>query len=32
MVSEVMQKIEGFTGSAPQSDDITMMMITYKGS
>jgi len=31
MVSEVMQKIEGFTGSAPQSDDITMMMITYKG-
>ncbi|HOE15794.1 MAG TPA: SpoIIE family protein phosphatase [Syntrophorhabdaceae bacterium] len=31
VVSGVMQKIVEFTGSTPQSDDITMMMITYKG-
>lgn len=31
VISAVMQEIAGFTGSTPQSDDITMMMITYKG-
>jgi sigma-B regulation protein RsbU (phosphoserine phosphatase) len=31
-ISAVMQQIAEFTGSTPQSDDITMMMITYKGS
>jgi sigma-B regulation protein RsbU (phosphoserine phosphatase) len=32
VISAVMQEITEFTGSTPQSDDITMMMITYKGS
>ncbi|MCX7966471.1 MAG: SpoIIE family protein phosphatase [Syntrophorhabdaceae bacterium] len=32
MVQSIMRKIEAFTGNTPQSDDITMMMITYKGA
>jgi sigma-B regulation protein RsbU (phosphoserine phosphatase) len=31
VISAVMHEITEFTGSTPQSDDITMMMITYKG-
>lgn len=32
IVSGTMANIRAFTGEAPQSDDITMMMIQYKGS
>ncbi len=32
VIHAVMREMAEFTGSTPQSDDITMMMITYKGS
>lgn len=31
MIEAMMKKIEAFTGNNPQSDDITMMAIEYKG-
>jgi len=31
VVTSIMRAIEAFTGNTPQSDDITIMMITYKG-
>jgi sigma-B regulation protein RsbU (phosphoserine phosphatase) len=32
LISGVLEKIHDFTGSAPQADDITMLMVSYFGS